>query len=365
MSAKFRTLTIAAVVIIAVVGFFALRDNYPPKGDEVTGAIGTVEKHQESQITPSDVVLEGYDVAEQQAIIEEWLGEDATIDEVANLMGRASAQERARFYKSADFKMARAMFERQSIDNQRAILQRVDKSLDRTTFAERSVAEQEKVLARVTPEDAAAMVRDATQAERRSLARAIPAQERYSLFERASVAEKRTVLSRSTPDFQRVLFERQSLERQWAQMQRTLSAQEKSMVLSRLDPQGKMFLFAKMPAQERVNAFVELGKQDRNVYARMNVDNEKSFRGMDQGRQIAAMERCGVEIQAAAFDRTSLERQIAAMERVNAQMGARDIQMQRQILARTTPQERVSMYRALPDNERVIAFDRAFRGVQQ
>lgn len=364
MSAKFRTLTIAAVVIIAVVGFFTLRDNYPPKGDEVTGAIGTVEKHQESQITPSDVVLEGYDTAEQQAIIEEWLGEDATVEEVANLMGRASAQERARFYKSASPEMARAMFERQSIDNQRAILQRVDKSLDRTTFAERSAVEQQKVLARVTPEDAAAMVRDASQAERRSLARAIPAQERYSLFERASVAEKQTVLSRTTPDFQRVLFERQSLERQWSQMNRTLSAQEKSFVLSRLDPQGKMFLFAKMPAQERVNAYYALSAEARSrAFERMGV-TEKNFREMSQERQIAAMERCGAEIQAAAFDRTSLERQIAAMERVNAQMGARDIQMQRQILARTTPQQRVSMYRALPDNERVIAFDRAFKGVQ-
>ena len=68
MSAKFRTLTIAAVVIIAVVGFYTLRDNYPPNGDEVTGAIGTVEKHQQDQITPADVVLEGYDTAAQDAI---------------------------------------------------------------------------------------------------------------------------------------------------------------------------------------------------------------------------------------------------------------------------------------------------------
>jgi hypothetical protein len=136
---------------------------------------------------------------------------------------------------------------------------------------------------------------------------------------------------------------------------------EKQAVLSRMDVQGRAFLYAKIPAQERVNAFQAMDNEARSRSLERMGLTEKTFREFSGERQAKELARAEVELQARFFERMSLERQIAAMGRVNAQMGARDIQMQRQILARTTPSERVNFFRTAPDNERGDAFGRAFK----
>ena len=75
MSQKSKTLFITtSIVIVAVIGFFAYQ-NTTPTDEDLTGAIGTVEKYRSEQIQPTDVVLEGHDPAEIEAIFEEWLNE--------------------------------------------------------------------------------------------------------------------------------------------------------------------------------------------------------------------------------------------------------------------------------------------------
>ena len=95
MSSKSTSLVIAGLVVVAAIVFFNSRNTSTPNGDDLTGAIGTVDKYHSEQIQSTDVVLEGFDPAESARIVEEWLGEEATMEEMAGLLGRTSAQERS------------------------------------------------------------------------------------------------------------------------------------------------------------------------------------------------------------------------------------------------------------------------------
>ena len=96
MTSKSRTMLVtASLVVIVVVGFFAIYSRNNPTGEATTGAIGTVEKYRSEQITPEDVVLEGRTAGESAAVIDQWLNEMASPEDVAGILGRASFQERA------------------------------------------------------------------------------------------------------------------------------------------------------------------------------------------------------------------------------------------------------------------------------
>ena len=111
MSSNLRSLMIfAGGVAIGAIGIFALQNPTTPQED-VTGAIGTVDKVHQDQIGADDVILANGE-SPGDIYATEWLDEVATADDIAGLLDLASAQERTNFASRMPFEMQVAMLSR-------------------------------------------------------------------------------------------------------------------------------------------------------------------------------------------------------------------------------------------------------------
>jgi hypothetical protein len=82
---------LVGIAAIAVIGVAAVLyfSQWPPSGEDATGAIGAAERHRAEQITDADVELAGEPVGDAAAIDASF---SVTGVELAELLGKASVQ---------------------------------------------------------------------------------------------------------------------------------------------------------------------------------------------------------------------------------------------------------------------------------
>jgi hypothetical protein len=246
----------AGIIAAAVVVYFAFF--YPsPQETDLQGAIGAVQKYQEEQIKPEDVVLAGETVSTgpDEAIV---------IEQISDLLGKATADKQAAFFRSAapekqleiyaraDSKMKAAVwaemtakekvesFERAKQELSKAVLARVAKeegwgksasfeeSWNAMSF-DKQVASLEKnanfeemalmldrtpqkvmraTLGRIPDAKAAALLARATKYQRARLVAAGPEVERQALLAAMSKEDYDAMLGALSRNFTAAAFER-------------------------------------------------------------------------------------------------------------------------------------------------------------
>ncbi|HSO21715.1 MAG TPA: hypothetical protein VLT81_02345 [Chondromyces sp.] len=137
---------IAGIAVAAVVGIAAvlfISQQAPTVLEEdATGAIGAAERYRAEQITDADVELDG-EIAGNAAVSEAAF--TVTGEELVDLLGKASVQEKAAYFERASVDERVSMVARLSVDERAAALQRATEAekasaLERASEAEKAAA---------------------------------------------------------------------------------------------------------------------------------------------------------------------------------------------------------------------------------
>ena len=100
----FVSIAVVAVIGVAAVLYFA---KIPPVPDDATGAIGAAERYRAEQITDADVELAGESAGDAAAAASIVTGE-----ELVELLGKASMQEKAAFFERLNMQERVNIFQR-------------------------------------------------------------------------------------------------------------------------------------------------------------------------------------------------------------------------------------------------------------
>jgi len=110
-----------AVIGVAAVVYFS---QWPPSGEDATGAIGAAERYRAEQITDADVELAGESTGDAAAAF------SVTGQELAGLLGKASVQEKASYFERADLDQRASMLAHASMEERAAALRSARQSRD-------------------------------------------------------------------------------------------------------------------------------------------------------------------------------------------------------------------------------------------
>jgi len=363
MSSKSTTLVIASLVVIAAVAFFSYRSSNTPNGEEVTGAIGTVDKYRSEQMSDSDVVLEGFDPADSDRVIEAWLSDNATIEELADLLGKSTSQyERSMYLRYASAATQSDMLGKTSVADQAKFFERTTDTERVVSWGrvahERQVAELAKqnvkledfnrmndlqksqVIAASSLEMKSQMLGKMTVGERHGLIGRLSESERSTVLGRASHTQSVEILGRSDFEAKASMFERSSYQKQSnilarssnvtkaAVYERTseqgkmallryATTEEMGRVFGRMDDAGKITLLGKANATELNRMFGRLSETERTAALEQARVSSADFERMNEQGKMAALGRVSVDTKVAMLRTASVSEKQSILARVH------------------------------------------------
>ncbi len=129
---------VVAAIGIAAIALFSL-NRAPAPAEDVTGAIGAAERYRAEQLSDEDVQLAGESAGDAAA---HHAAFDVTGEELAELLGKASVQEKASFLGRASVAEKGAVLDRATTAEKAFVLDRATAAekgamLDRATAAEK------------------------------------------------------------------------------------------------------------------------------------------------------------------------------------------------------------------------------------
>jgi Mg/Co/Ni transporter MgtE len=352
MSRKSTTLLITtSVVIIAAIAFFTSNRNNPTS-EQVSGAIGTVDKYRSEQITPNDVAVDHTPVED---IFGTLFSDPATLEELGNSFGRLSVDERVKLYeRGLTPEMAAMLLERGTATERAGVYGKATAEecaliLGRLTPAERNevlakagitdfdrmnVGERGNVLERMGAQGKSDfLAAHASVQEKATFLGRADVSERMKLYDRANAGERGTVLGRNDMTERVKLYERSTPE-QRSNVVGRLSVQGKADLIGRMDLTGRTQAFGAFTPQERLDVFGRMDLTAKNdILAKANVTQADFDRMSPQGRsdvlgkltpadQADFIGRAAVQDRAIAFDRAPAQERMDLVSRTIATQGS-------------------------------------------
>ena len=363
----------AGVIAAAVVVYIAFF-NPAPQETDLQGAIGAVQKHQQEQIKPEDVVLAGETVATGP-------DEAVVIEAISDLLGKAPVKEQAAFFRAAtldkqlaiyaraDNLMKEAIWAEMSAKEKVDSFERIDKkifnsvleraavkadwnamSLDKqAAVLEKSANLNEKALmldrrpkpkmvsifGRIDDEKAAGLLGQASKLERATLVAAAPEANRQALlarmsandydamvgrlsqkftassFERAVKDNPSLLLAQATDIDKAVLFGRASLDKQLEITGRGPEKENVAMMMAAAKPEELADLFGRaLKPAEQVEVFERV---DKELFKNVlqRAAVEDQWNAMTLDKKIAVLNRTNIEEKAALAGRAPYKKQLA------------------------------------------------------
>jgi Mg/Co/Ni transporter MgtE len=353
-------LVTASLVIIVVVGFFAIFNRNAPTGEEATGAIGTVDKYRSEQITPEDVVLEGHSAAGAATLITQWFEEMATPEDVAGLLERSSTQERidliglatqreisdimnrfdapdqARFYERASNFERVDMFQRLPQMQRNEMFAAVNK-VHKDNWGKVDNIQKAGFLSRCNLADRAKLYGMLGKAEQVAAFERLPQLQQHAFFERVGIPEAN--------------FRKANLQGKFDYLQRCNNLER-----------AKNFEQA-LPL-ERVQAFERLPQFERNLqFERVNMTQEK-FGSMDKfqqgewlGRALNLQEKAANFQKANQLEKFNTFQRLEAMEKISAFQRANNLE-KHAMFQRANNLQKISTFERASNLERYAMLDR-------
>jgi Mg/Co/Ni transporter MgtE len=141
MSKNRSLLGVIGVVAAAVVIYFGFF--YPaPSGDDLKGAIGTVAKHQNEQITSEDVVLAGEESTD-------WSDDPVVVEAMASILEQATVAQRSFAYLSVGRQERTSLWLGATAKTKSSILEKVSKTEQVAAFERMEKVDQQSMFERM------------------------------------------------------------------------------------------------------------------------------------------------------------------------------------------------------------------------
>jgi len=365
----------AGVIAAAVVVYFAFF--YPsPQETDLQGAIGAVEKYQQEQIKPEDVVLAGETVATgpDEAIVVEYISDllgSAPVAEQAAFFRAAPIDKQLAIYARADNQMKEAVWAEMTAKEKIDAFERVDKKIFRNVLEraevkvdwnamefdkkvevlERGASIQDKTLMlnawpkpkmisvfnRINDEKAAGMLGQAAKIDRAALVAAAPQEKREALLARATEEKYNAMMGQLSKNYAASTFERAAKD-------------DPSLLLAQTTAVDKATLFG-MASIDKQLELVGRGPEKENV-AFMNAVAKKEEmadlfgRALKPAAQVEEFERVDKKIFRNVLERSAVKEDWNAMslEKKFEVLNAMNVEEKAALAGRAPYEKQVAMW---------------------